>query len=180
MNSDALISAGAGLLGVIVGGALTAYSQWRIRVSERRRDQMQNFYSPLLGLNEQISARSQLRTRLHSVAGARFTEIARTASENEKEAYTSIIDYSNDQVKQEILPAYEQMVTLFTDRLHLAEATTRGHSGKLVDFVELWRRHLANPLPAAVVQDIGHSEAWRAAFIEYLKSNFIRLQKKLG
>jgi hypothetical protein len=50
LDSNALVSAGTGLLGVIVGGVITAYNQWRGRVNERHRDQLQNFYSPLLGL----------------------------------------------------------------------------------------------------------------------------------
>jgi hypothetical protein len=125
MDASALVSAGAGLLGVIVGGALTAYTQWRGRVNERHRDQLQNFYSPLLGLREQIRAKSELRTRLYSVAGAQFPNIARTASEDEKEAYTSILEYSEKQLKEELVPAYEQMVTLFTDKMHLAEPSSR-------------------------------------------------------
>jgi len=180
MNVDALVSAGAGLLGVIVGGALTAYTQWRSRVNERHRDQLQNFYSPLLGLREQIRAKSELRTRLHSVAGAQFPNIARTASEDEKEAYTSILEYSEKQLKEELVPAYEQMVKLFTDRMYLAEASTRTHYKKLVDFVEIWKRFIAKPFPSSVAYEIGHSEQALQPLYDDLECNFKRLQNKLG
>ena len=179
MDASSYISACAGLLGVIVGGVITAYGQWRGRVNERHRDQLQNFYSPILGLREQIRAKSELRTQLHTVAGAQFPGIARTASEHEKDSYTSILDYSEKQLKEELVPAYEKMVTLFADRMYLAEPSTRTYYKKLVNFVEVWKRFIVKPLPASVVNELGHSESELQPFYEDLESNFVRLQKKL-
>lgn len=59
MGSNALISAGAGLAGVIVGAVCTGFNQWRGRVNDRYREQLENFYSPILGLREEIRAKSE-------------------------------------------------------------------------------------------------------------------------
>ena len=180
MDASPFISAGAGLLGVIVGGCITAYSQWRGRVNERHRDQLQNFYSPLLGLREQIRAKSELRTRLHSIAGGQYPDIARDATEAERDSYTSILDYSEKQLKEELVPAYEQMEKVFTDKMSLAEPSTRAHYKKLVDFVEIWKRFIVKPFPAAVVNEIGHTEAGLQPFYDDLEKHFTRLQTELA
>lgn len=63
------ISAAAGLLGVIVGGTVTAHSQKIQRKHARQRDQLEKFYSPLIGMRDDIRSKSEMRTKLHSAAG---------------------------------------------------------------------------------------------------------------
>ncbi len=127
MDSNALISAGAGLLGVVVGGVCTAYNQWRGRLSERYHDQLQNFYSPMLGMREAIKAKSELRRRLHEIAGATYPSIARTLTAEEIAQYDRIQEYSETQLRQDLIPTYQKMADLFAREMHLAEASTRAH-----------------------------------------------------
>lgn len=83
-------------------------------------------------------------------------------------------------MKEELVPTYEQMAKLFTERMHLAEPCTRTHYRKLLDFVEIWRRFLAKSIPYSVAEEIGHSKKELVPFYEDLESNFQRLQNKLA
>jgi hypothetical protein len=64
--------------------------------------------------------------------------------------------------------------------MYLAEPGTRTHYGKLIEFVEIWRRHLTLPIPPAVAKEIGQDEKDLYPFYDDLESTFTRLQKKLG
>jgi hypothetical protein len=132
------------------------------------------------GMRQQIRTKSELRTRLHSIAGRQYPNFARTASEDEKAAFLSIPDYSDRQLKEELVPTYEKMANLFTDRMCLAEPSTRMHYQKLIEVVEIWKRFLANTIPSSVDKEIGHTEADLEPFYKDLESIFNRLQKKLG
>jgi hypothetical protein len=67
---NTLIPAGSGLLGVLIGGWLTALNQKQERREAHFKSQLSEFYSPLLGIRSQIKAKSELRLKLSSVAGA--------------------------------------------------------------------------------------------------------------
>lgn len=180
MDSNALISAGAGLFGVIVGGIFTACYQWQSRMNERYRDQLQNFYSPMHGMREAIKTKSELRKRLNSIAGARYPAIARTATNEEKAKYDQLLAYSEKQLREELIPTYQEMVKLFTCRMYLAEASTRAHYAKLLEFVEIWNRHLAQSIPPEVIEELGHNEAELYPLYEDVEKHFTRLQNKLS
>jgi hypothetical protein len=180
MNYNALISAGAGLLGVVVGGVLTAYSQWRDRLNERYRDQLQNFYSPILGLREEIKVKSRFRVRLQEITEEKWQQNVRTATEKDCADYARVIEYGNEQLKKELIPTYEEIAKLFKERMYLAEPSTRDHYSKLIDFMEIWRLFLANSLSYAVANEIVHSEKDLYPFYEDVEKNFVRLQKKLS
>ena len=59
------IAAGAGLLGVAIGGFISAHNQKKERRATRIREQLEGFYSPLLGMYKEVRSKSELRTRLH-------------------------------------------------------------------------------------------------------------------
>src|SRR5689334_15437726 len=66
---QSVVSATAGLLGVIVGAWLTARHQ---RVERRHaviREQLEKFYSPMVALRARIRARSETRVKVHAAAG---------------------------------------------------------------------------------------------------------------
>lgn len=180
MDSNALISAGAGLLGVVVGAFCTAFNQRRGRINERYREQLQSFYSPILGLREEIKAKSESRARLQGIAEAKIQENARTATNKDIACYARVIEDSNEPLKEELIPTYEEMARLFKERMYLAEPSTRRHYSKLIDFIEIWRRFLARTLPYAVATEIVHSEKDLYPLYEDVEKNFIRLQRKLS
>jgi hypothetical protein len=180
MDSNALISAGSGLVGVVVGAACTAFNQRRGRINERYRDQLQNLYSPMHGMREKIKAKSELRNRLSGIAGEIFPSIARTATEEKKKKYDELQDYSDKQLREELIPTYREMATLFTERMYLAEASTRRHYATLLEFVEIWNRHLAGSIPSEVSQRLEHDEKKLYPFYKDVEENFTKLQGKLS
>ncbi len=180
MDSNALISASAGLLGVIAGGFLTTYAQSRARLNKHYRDQLQKFYSPILGLREEIRAKSESRARLQGMAETKFQDIAREATDKEIADYSGVGEYGNQQFKEEMIPTYEEMAKLFKERMYLAEPSTRSHYSKLVDLVEIWKRFLANTLPCTLANEIVRSAIELRPFYEDVEKNFAQLQKKLS
>ncbi|HTU46998.1 MAG TPA: hypothetical protein VMF91_18195, partial [Bryobacteraceae bacterium] len=67
---NTLIPAVSGLVGVAIGGWLTALNQKRELREAHIKCQLSEFYSPLLGIRSQIKAKSELRLKLSSAAGA--------------------------------------------------------------------------------------------------------------
>jgi len=57
------------------------------------------------------------------------------------------------------MPGYRKMLSIFRDKMWLAEMSTRHYYRELVEFVELWERWLNRTLPAEVVKRIGHDES---------------------
>lgn len=54
--------------------------------------------------------------------------------------YERIFEYEGKQLRDETLPAYREMVSLFISKMHLAESSTRNHLAELINFVEVWDR----------------------------------------
>jgi len=69
-----LIPAAAALAGVLVGGLITSYNQKRERQHRRMREQLEDFYSVLLGMRLQIRAKSELRAKLRAIAEDRVVK----------------------------------------------------------------------------------------------------------
>jgi hypothetical protein len=63
----------------------------------------------------------------------------------------AVIDEHNRQLREDLIPLYNEMVSLFTSRFHLAEPETRSHYATLVEFAEGWRRHFEKTIPAEVL-----------------------------
>ena len=180
----------AGLAGVIVGAWLTGRrerSQRRLAFVEK---QLEDFYSPMLGLRNEIRMRSELRVRIHDVADVVWRELCARARQVGEDALANLsqtrgpefrkqIDYDNKQLQEELLPAYQQMAKLFRENLWLADPDTREHYQHLLEFVELWDRWLAKSIPAEVIERLEHSEENLKPFYEHLKGRHDLLRTKI-
>ena len=62
--SGPVIAAASGLIGVVVGGCVTAHNQKRERQQRRIGEQLGEFYGPMLALREQVLAKSELRLKI--------------------------------------------------------------------------------------------------------------------
>jgi len=153
------ISAAAGLLGVFAGTFMTNRNQAKQRQLERIRDQLQNFYSPMLGFRLQIKAKSELRL--------------------ETAEFDKLLGYNSDQLKTEIIPLYRAMLEHFNQRLYLCESSTIAYHAKLVEFVEIWNRFLSETIPRSVLRNREHSETELHPFYQDLQDNFNKLSEKL-
>lgn len=177
------ISAGSGLLGVLIGGLVTAHNQRAERRSARIREQLRDFYSPLLGIREEIRAKSELRIKLHSAANVAYQKQVeiheRSVPEDVKAKFDKVVDYSNQQLENDLVPQYRKMLDLYLRNKWLAEKSTRGFNTELVEFVEIWNRYYAESLPYEVLCEIEHTEAKLRPFYADLQENFERLSKEL-
>jgi len=185
-----LISAVSGLGGVGVGGWIASHNQKKERQQRFIRDQLIEFYAPLLGMRRRLRAGGEIRLKVRNAAGTVWPRLVEEAREHSLDrlreleeqrwpAFEKIIEDDNRKLEAEDIPLYRQMLELFTSKLHLAEPTTRQQFGALVEFVELWERCLRGALPGEVVARIGPNEENLSPFYADLEANFTRLQEVL-
>lgn len=164
-------------LGAIALAVISAYLAYRFagRQADRERRQahvmrqVAEFYSPMVGLRSRIRSLSTLRAQVHAAADDAWRRTVDAAPaqnpamseylDGEFVPFEKLLDYEDEQLRTDLLPAYEKMLGLFTDHYWLAESSTRRHFDELLRFVELWRRHLNKSLPAKVREQLSHSEA---------------------
>jgi hypothetical protein len=185
-----LISAGAGLIGVAVGGYFAAFNQKRERQQRFIREQLGEFYGPMLALRAQIRAKSEVRVKIHGAADHAWRKVMERGysigiDEVERldrerfPLFEKILEYNNRQLAEEIMPAYRRMEELWISKMHLAESSTREHFRALTEFVDIWNRWLSGAIPGEVVQQLNHSEQYLLPLYEDLVTNFERLQGNL-
>lgn len=163
----------SGLAGVLIGGWITSKTQQKERRAKRIKEQLDQFYGPLLGMRAQILAKSEVRLKVSGATSEawrkligrfddaqfdqRFEYIERTQAERFPD-FQKVIDENNRQLIEDILPMYRKMVKHFADNMSLSESSTRQHFGALVEFVEIWDRWLNKTIPGEAIPLLGHSE----------------------
>lgn len=153
----------SGLWGVVIGAWLTGRrdrSQRRLAFVEA---QVKDFYSPMLGLRNEIGMLSELRARIQGTATVVWKELCQERLQISSEAlgelsrtrtheFTKLTEYDNKQFREDLLPAYRQMARLFRENLWLADPDTREHYEHVIEFVEVWDRWLAKSIPVEVTE----------------------------
>ncbi|MDY6839425.1 MAG: hypothetical protein SWH78_15780 [Thermodesulfobacteriota bacterium] len=188
----AIISALSGLLGVVIGGYISAQNQRKERVHRRIREQLDNFYGHLLGLRAQILAKSEVRLKVEGATSKAWGELvsrSRLSAVRDSESlrqteqrfpdFEKVIEDSNRQFVEEIMPLYREMVNHFASNMGLAKASTLQYFGALVEFVEIWDRWLRNTLPPEAGRVLGHSEDQLKPFYDDLYRSFELLRLEL-
>src|SRR5208337_1031409 len=102
-----LIPAGSGLFGVALGGILTSWNQRKERRERFISDQLREFYAPMLGIRERLRAKGEVRLKVSKAARTAWPrEIgeAPEAREQLSPQYEKIIEYENQQLKEELIP----------------------------------------------------------------------------
>jgi hypothetical protein len=182
------ITAAAGLLGVVAGGFITAYNQRVERRSARVKDQLESFYSPLLGMRAEIKAKSDLRQKLHAIGNAEWIKLfagihdplgKQKMHDTHWPRYEKLLEHSETQLRDELIPLYRNMLKYFSTHMWLAEKSTLKHYTALTEFVEMWNRHLSGSLPTEVTWAVDPKESMLFPFYEDLQRNFDSLTKAL-
>ena len=184
--SGALIAAVAVLLGVAIGGFITSFNQAKERRQRRIREQADEFYGPMVGIRKTILAKSEVRVRIQGLARAALDELTKGMSSETREEFNrkrgpefaKITDYDNRQLMEELIPSYRKMLKHFGAHMSLAEPSTRAHLPELVEFIELWNRHLDDSLPSEVSMKLQHDEAKLYPFYADLESHLDRLSRE--
>ena len=178
------------LLSALVGALVVFFfGVKRLGVERRssfRERQLAEFYAPLAGIRKQILAKSEIRLKISKAAHSAWQKICasygnRPMEDHEERfaPFKRIIEYDNTELREELIPKYQEMLTIFTERYHLAEADTREFYEEFLEFVEVWNRWLSDSLPGEVVRELNHSEASVKPFYDHLEQNMQRLQDEL-
>jgi hypothetical protein len=186
--ASSVIAAMSGLGGVIIGGLITSRNQKIERKKARIRQQLQEFYSPLLGMRLEIKAKSDVRNKLHKVTNVEWTKLFEGIDDpDEKQRlekghwprFEKVPEFSETQLRDELIPLYRKMLDYFSTHMWLAEKSTLSFFSAFTEFVEIWNRHLSGSLPAEVINSIDHKESDLFPFYEDLRRNFDLLSDEL-
>jgi hypothetical protein len=162
---------------VLLGGFLTLRNQREERAERLISAQLTEFYGPMLGIRERLSAKNKVRLKVSAAGREAFS--GGIPSQEEREKVDKSIEYNNRQLAEVEIPLYEQMVDLFTAKIHLAEPSTQTHLPALVEYVEMWNRSLGGSLPREVAIRIGANEDNLIPFYTDLETNVGRLRASL-
>lgn len=109
--AQSCISAAAGLIGVFAGTLMTSRNQAKERKLQRVRDQLENFYSPMLGMRAELGAKSFTRQKVMEVAQKGRLQSTLEASDAESRskaaqagipALQKLNEYNNEQLRNEL------------------------------------------------------------------------------
>jgi hypothetical protein len=126
----ATISATAGLVGVVVGALMTSLNQKKERKHAHIRQQLQEFYSPMLGMRQWIVAKEESRRKINKMVKTTIEESKANAPggvqrgpyySDERKAFRGLGDYDIKQWEEEILPLYREMLKKFTSEMWLVQ-----------------------------------------------------------
>lgn len=94
--------------------------------------------------------------------------------------YDKIIEYDNNQLREELMPLYRKMLDLFTEKYWLADEDTRAFYDDFLEFVEIWERFLVGALPGEVIKKLGHGEEDLVPFYEHVERKLSALQEEIA
>ena len=177
----AAITASAGIAGVIVGGFLNRWNDRRKARLEHAKQQLSEFYSPVLSLRRHIRALSELRATISDVASTVYLSGERQARPRQEtaSALNGLTQFDNEQMKGVLLPMYREIMTIFREKYWLADTEVQEHYGKLVEYVELWQRNFDKTIPGDIVVEMRVEEKKLQVLYDALENRFRRLQRML-
>lgn len=180
----------SGLCGVSVGAFLTSRREKIGRRHEFLSKQLTDFYSPLLALRQDLETIGKVRVKISGVADNVWRKMCKRYEGNPQalqqltqekgEKFTKIIDYDNEYLETETIPAYHKMIEIFRKNMHLAETSTAKHFPALLEFVNIWDRFLAGSLPGEVIRALKHSEKSLYPLYDDLQQQHEKLRDKLA
>lgn len=96
------------------------------------------------------------------------------------EPFEKSIEYDNKKFRDEIIPTYDKMLSIFTDNFGLANPSTQKWYSEFNKFVELWHRWLDKSIPREAIEKIDYKEDKLHPFYEDLENQLEKLKKDLA
>ena len=187
-----VIPALSGFVGVLIGAWISGRQQKEQSKLSFIEKQIKNFYSPLLGIRNDIQIRSELREKISGLADNKWRDLVKKASKSNspetkskliderKDKFDKLIEFNNCQLTESLLPQYHRMITIFRDNYYLAEYRTRDFLRFLLEFVNIWDRWLDKSIPIEVLEDLEHDEKKLKPFYDDIKKTHDELRTKLS
>src|SRR5262249_5142042 len=143
-----------GWIGSCITHWMTIRREMAARAVQFRKQQLEQFYGPLLAMHKEIRARSELRVKLQEAidtqhmadmlhAGPGKTEEASDA------AILANIRDEHETLRSVLMPRYHEMIDVFRDKMWLAEPETREYFKNLIEFVDVWAPRIKRPVARA-------------------------------
>jgi hypothetical protein len=182
----------SGFVGILIGAWISSKQQKQQRKLTFIEDQLKYFYSPLLGLRNEIIILRERQYDINRNTDENWRKMCKDAREiggidnlktvvdERREEYMSTLKYNNRQITEILLPSYRHMVSIFREYYYLADPHTRKHFGTLLGYVDIWDRWLSKSIPPEVIKDIGHSEKILDPFYDEIEEIHNALHTKLA
>lgn len=143
--------------------------------------QLNEFYSPLLGMHKVIREKSILRLKISKAGDKGWKENVHNGQNPSIEPIKDEIAYDNRQLMEEFIPTYKKMLDIFRDQYWLAEPTTRCFFGDFVEYVEIWNRFIKRGVSMISLEGIGgHHEEKLQPFYDELEHQTAILSKQIA
>lgn len=178
------------LLAVIIGARIGyRFSLRRFKIEKRLdfvRQQVTNFYSPLIGCRMRIRSSSELRVELSRGCNVAWRKICdeqpQPFFDHEKhfEPFKRQLEDENQRFPKCLLPLYDQMVDIFTKNFWLAEDSTKEFYKPFCRYVELWHRFYDDAIPPRVLEEVTIDENDLLPFYADLQKNLNQLRNELA
>jgi hypothetical protein len=177
-----------GWIGSYITNWMTIRRETAARTVQFRKQQLEQFYGPLLAMHKEIRARSELRVKLQEAidaghikdmlhAGPGKTE---EASDAHVPAILTNIRDENETFRGVLMPRYREMIDVFRDKMWLAEPETRKYFKTLIEFVDVWDKILADKLPHSIAPAIGHTEENLKPFYQHIEEVHDRIRLEIS
>jgi hypothetical protein len=174
-----LISAASGLIGVWLGGWLSDRRDREKRDKDFITRQLAEFYGPLVSMRTEIRSRGELRVKIEKAQDSEYI----TGLPQAAKATDPMMVMMQDEFKiftDVSMPLYRKMIETFRERMWLAESETRGYFPALIEFVDVWERHIRGTIPIDVITAIAHSEENLHPLYSHLEATHDRLRAVLA
>jgi hypothetical protein len=158
-----------------------------------REQQLREFYSAILGLRKIIQAKTEIRVKVWTASDETWKQLCQEARRSyapietqerlSRERFPSFqkgIDFDQDQLRNEVLPMFRQMVVLFKEKYWLADPDTQQFLPALTEFVELWDRNIAGAMPWEVIEHLKPTEKGVEPFYQHIELKHEALRKELS
>jgi len=125
-----------GFLFTIVGALVGAYGVYKYGLKQSQikarlefiEKQIQEFYSPMVGLITDIIAKNELRIKISKASDVEWRKIMEDVTpvvyehlkdNSEIKKFSKIIEYDNEELIRHIIPSYKKMLVIFQEKIWL-------------------------------------------------------------
>ena len=142
--------------------------------------QLRDFYSPILGIHQNISTKGKLRFKISGLHSKEWKDMSEKERDKKLPFVEKVIEYDNDQWKKDLLPLYHKIADIFTQNYWLAEPETKEHYMKLIEYVEVWDRWLDKAITIQTVSELINDDNELEPFFKEIDYRSGILRKELA
>jgi hypothetical protein len=177
-----------GWIGSLISSWLAARREKAQRAVAFRKEQLEQFYGPLLAMHKEIRARSELRVKLAEAIDTMHMKDmldvgpakVEAASDAHLPTIVANIQDESETFRNVLMPRYREMIDVFREKMWLAQPETREFFKQLVEYVDVWDKILARKLPHVIAAAVGHTEKNLHPFYKHLEEMHDRLRSEIS